>query len=81
MLSSRSGMTARAMMAAAAILGIGAGVQPAFPADRRLEPHTTAAAPRRRFPSRYPFASARQLSRVYTTVVGRNGHGTMRRVA
>jgi hypothetical protein len=80
MLSRRLGMRST-MLAAVLLAGIGNGLSPAIPVDHRIEPTTRAAAPRRRFASRYPFASARQLSRVYTTVVGRNGHGTIRRVA
>lgn len=70
-------------LAAIALIGAGvlSGTQPAFPtytSGVKVDPY---ARQRSKRPSKYPFSSERQDARRYETVVGRNGHATMRRVA
>lgn len=55
---------------------------PAFPATTSGVVHDPYARSRQRrsYNPRYPWSSAKQDARRYETVVGRNGHATMRRV-
>lgn len=54
---------------------------PAFPATTSGVAHDPYGRHRPKRASKYPWSSDRQDSRRFETVVGRNGHATIRRVA